>query len=168
VAFIALWLGSFFESGPAVRLVGASAGIFGILLAAARIAPDTQVMLLFPPIPIQLRTLAWIFVGIAVYTVLTAGNNAGGQAAHLGGAALGYVLIRRPSVLNFADGLGGKLKQMQARQAQRSSYRRQQMAQREREQVDAVLDKVRREGLQSLTDREKRILQRATDNQRGR
>jgi membrane associated rhomboid family serine protease len=167
IAYIGLWLMGFYVSSATVKLVGASAGIYGVLLAAARIAPNTKVMLLFPPIPIQLRTMAWIFVGIATYYVLTAGSNAGGQAAHLGGAALGFLLIRKPGLLNFADGLGGKWRQMQARQTQRSAQRRHQQEQRERQQVDAVLDKVRREGLQSLTDREKRILQRATDNQRG-
>ncbi|MDB5172959.1 MAG: rhomboid family protein, partial [Phycisphaerales bacterium] len=91
---------------PDTPLVGASAGIFGILIAAAtRVAPDARVMLLFPPIPMQLRTLAWVMVGIAVATVFFNGRNAGGEAAHLGGAVLGYLLIQRPQVLNvFAMG----------------------------------------------------------------
>ncbi len=55
---------------PLTPLVGASAGIFGILIAAAtRIAPNTTVMLMFPPIPMRLKTLAWILLGIAVLTV---------------------------------------------------------------------------------------------------
>jgi membrane associated rhomboid family serine protease len=85
-------------------LVGASAGIYGVLVAAAVIAPDLTVVLLFPPIPIQLKYLALIMVGIAGYVAFTQGNvyksNAGGQAAHLGGAALGFLLIRFPQVLN--------------------------------------------------------------------
>ena len=110
VAYLLLWLAGLFfgeMSGPmailtgSVPLVGASAGIFGILIAAARIAPDIQVMLLFPPIPMRLRTLAWIMVGIAAWTVLTQGSNYGGHVAHLVGAALGFVLIRYPHVLNI-------------------------------------------------------------------
>ncbi|MDB5290862.1 MAG: rhomboid family protein [Phycisphaerales bacterium] len=86
---------------PSTPLVGASAGIFGILIAAAtRVAPDARVMLLFPPIPMQLRTLAWVMVGIAVATVFFNARNAGGEAAHLGGAVVGYLLIQRPQVLN--------------------------------------------------------------------
>lgn len=81
-------------------LVGASAGIMGILIAAARIAPDTSVMLLMFPIPMRLKTLAWITLGIAAYTVLSRGANAGGEAAHLGGAALGALLIYQPQLLN--------------------------------------------------------------------
>lgn len=86
---------------PWVPMVGASAGIFGILLGAAYIAPNATVMMLFPPIPVKLRTLAWIFVGIAVYIILSHGRNAGGEAGHLGGAVVGYFLIRRPNLLNF-------------------------------------------------------------------
>ena len=85
---------------PWVPLVGASAGIFGILIAAARVAPDARVMLLFPPIPMRLRTLAWVLLGIAIFTILANGSNAGGQAAHLGGAALGALLIAHPRWLD--------------------------------------------------------------------
>jgi membrane associated rhomboid family serine protease len=86
-------------SNPFVPLIGASAGIFGVLVAAALIAPDTTVMLLFPPIPLKLKTLAWIFIGIAVFSIFTAEANAGGEAAHLGGAVGGYLLIRYPQAL---------------------------------------------------------------------
>jgi membrane associated rhomboid family serine protease len=101
-AYVLLWLPGVLVSAPWIPLVGASAGIFGVLIAGATIAPDTAVMLLFPPIPMSLRTLAWILIGIGVLTIVLGGPNAGGQAAHLGGAALGYLLIRRPNLLNFA------------------------------------------------------------------
>ena len=74
-------------------LVGASAGVFGILIAAAQVLPDAQV-LIYGIIPARLRTVAWILLGVAIYTVFTNGRNAGGEAAHLGGAAVGYLLIR--------------------------------------------------------------------------
>jgi membrane associated rhomboid family serine protease len=91
--------------GPATPLLGASAGIFGVLIAAAtRVAPNATVMLLLPPIPMKLRTLAWVMLGIALYTVLFSGHNAGGEAAHLGGAALGFILIQRPQLLNIFQG----------------------------------------------------------------
>jgi rhomboid family protein len=99
----------FLNDGPYTELIGASAGIFGILIAAARVAPDAQVMLLIPPIPMKLKTLAWIFLGIAAYTVLASGNNAGGQAAHLGGALVGYILIRNDQWLDFANRRWGRM-----------------------------------------------------------
>lgn len=89
-----------------IPLIGASAGVFGIIIGAARVAPDVEVMLLIPPVPMKLKTLAWFLVGLAAYTVIffgdRAGYNAGGEAAHLGGAALGYLLIRRAHLLDWA------------------------------------------------------------------
>jgi membrane associated rhomboid family serine protease len=83
-----------------VGLVGASAGVFGILIAAAQIAPDALV-LVYGVFPVRLRAVAWVLLLVAVYTVLTAGHNAGGEAAHLGGAVLGWLIIRNPQVLNI-------------------------------------------------------------------
>jgi membrane associated rhomboid family serine protease len=81
-------------------LIGASAGVFGILIAAAQVLPDVKV-LIYGIIPARLRTVAWVLLGIAVYTVFTNGRNAGGEAAHLGGAALGYLLIKNERWLDI-------------------------------------------------------------------
>ncbi len=89
------------EGGYIAHLVGASAGIYGVLIAGAVLAPNVTVMLMFPPIPIQLKYFALFLVALAAYTAFTNGNNAGGQAAHLGGAGLGYLLIRNPQVLDL-------------------------------------------------------------------
>ena len=86
-------------AGASVPLVGASAGIFGVLVAGAVLAPNVTILLMFPPIPIKLKYLALILVGWATYVALNNGTNAGGQAAHLGGAALGYAFIRYPQLL---------------------------------------------------------------------
>ena len=104
-AYLVLAATGILISDPRVPLVGASAGVFGILLGAARIAPNPRVMLLFPPIPIRLQTLAWILVALAVLTILRKGDNAGGEAAHIGGAILGFVLIRNPRWLDVFDRL---------------------------------------------------------------
>ena len=90
-----------------VPLVGASAGLFGILIAAAQIAPDATV-LVWGILPMKLRALAWVTLGFAVYVVFTGGHNAGGEAAHLGGAVLGWLLIRNPHWLNFIEFAGGR------------------------------------------------------------
>jgi membrane associated rhomboid family serine protease len=98
-AYLVLWAMGFLVSTAYVPLVGASAGIFGILAAAAQVAPRATVMLMFPPMPVELRTWAYILLGLAAATILFAGPNAGGEAAHLGGALLGMVMIRNPSLL---------------------------------------------------------------------
>ncbi len=152
-------------------LVGASAGVFGIIMACAFIAPTVTVQLLFPPIPMQMRTMAYIFVGLAAANLFFfQGSNQGGDAAHMGGAIAGYFFIRRPHLLrDFFDVLGpkksgppsakGKAKKPVLRGGAKSGATD--------AEIDRVLDKVRAEGLGSLSDAEKRVLRSATEEQRG-
>ncbi len=100
ILYMLLLAGHFRIGGPGVPLVGASAGIFGVLIAAALIAPNATVlfMMIFP---MPLRTLAWLFIAFAVYQILLSGHNAGGEAAHLGGAAVGWLLMQRPDALDY-------------------------------------------------------------------
>jgi membrane associated rhomboid family serine protease len=105
--YLLLSMGGVFPGGPQTPLVGASAGIFGLLVAAAMIAPDVEIWVYFA-IPVTVRTLAIIGMGLAAYTVFAAGpfaHNAGGEAAHLGGGVLGFVLMKNQHWLNgFAPG----------------------------------------------------------------
>ncbi|MEX0886969.1 MAG: rhomboid family intramembrane serine protease [Phycisphaeraceae bacterium] len=163
--YLALWRIGLIEAGPAVPLVGASAGVFGMLIAALFAAPNVRVLLLFL-IPVPLKVLVFIALFAAVYVVLVGGPNTGGEAAHLGGAAVGLLLMRAPRLLGWADRIGspGQLKHRY------DDSRRQRHRQRDRDQeaeVDRILDKVRDEGLQSLTRREQRILSQATERKRG-
>ncbi len=107
VAYMLLWAWSSVTTmqlivNSYVPLVGASAGLFGVLVAAAMIAPNTTV-LIYGVIPMQLKAMAWLMLGFAVYTVFTSGHNAGGEAAHLGGAVIGWLLIRKPQSLRIFD-----------------------------------------------------------------
>jgi membrane associated rhomboid family serine protease len=74
--------------------IGASGGIFGILLLYGLAFPYRRLLLLFPPIPMP----AWLFVTLYGVLELCLGifGTAEGVAhfAHLGGMATGYVLIR--------------------------------------------------------------------------
>jgi membrane associated rhomboid family serine protease len=99
VAYVGLWGFGVLGGGPWIPLVGASAGIFGILIAAARVAPHATV-LIYGVIPMQLRTMAWVLLAIAVYMIFTGGRNAGGEAAHLGGAVVGFLLMQYPRALD--------------------------------------------------------------------
>jgi membrane associated rhomboid family serine protease len=82
----------FFPTGFFPTL-GASGGIFGLLLAYGMMYPHQRIMLLFPPIPMP----AWLFVtGYgAIELFLGVTGTAAGVAhfAHLGGMAIGFVLI---------------------------------------------------------------------------
>lgn len=79
------------ENSP---MVGASGAVYGILIAFAMLFPNTQLMLLFPPIPIKAKYLALILIGIALYS---GWNNSPtdnvAHFAHLGGALFGFILV---------------------------------------------------------------------------
>ena len=74
--------------------VGASGGIFGLLLCYGMAFPQRQLMLLFPPIPMP----AWLFVTLygawELYRGVFNSNEGVAHFAHLGGMAAGFVLIR--------------------------------------------------------------------------
>lgn len=87
-----------------VPMVGASGAIFGLMAAFAILFPNTQLMLIFPPIPIKAK---WLIGGYFVFEVYNSfQNNAGDNVAHLahvGGAIVGaiMVLIWRRTGKNF-------------------------------------------------------------------
>jgi membrane associated rhomboid family serine protease len=99
VMYIVFWALGFLIRDPNVPMVGASAGIFGVLVAGAILAPNATV-LIYGIFPMRLKVMALLMLAVAAYTVWTGGPNAGGEAAHLGGAAMGYFLIRRPHLLD--------------------------------------------------------------------
>lgn len=135
-------------------LVGASAGVFGVLLAGAFMAPNVKVLVFFI-IPMRLSTMAYGLVLLALFTVIFGKNNAGGEAAHLGGAAAGWYFIRNPHHLNgFFDFLG------KADPTSKHFALRGQGA--SKSEVDRILDKIHKKGLQSLTKKEKQILHDAS------
>ena len=101
LTFLVLGKLGWLQAGAYTQLVGASAGVFGAVVAAAVLSPNSTVRLLFPPVTLRTRTLALIFVGLAVLTIWDRGENAGGEAAHLGGAAAGYLLVRSQRLLNW-------------------------------------------------------------------
>lgn len=74
--------------------VGASGAIFGVLLAFGVLFPNTQLMLLFPPIPIRAKYFVMIYGGIELYLAITQPGSQIAHAAHIGGMLFGYLLIR--------------------------------------------------------------------------
>lgn len=74
--------------------VGASGAVFGILLAFGVLFPNTQLMLLFPPIPIKAKYFVLGYGAIELYLAFTQPGSNIAHAAHLGGMLFGYILIR--------------------------------------------------------------------------
>ncbi|MFT3755806.1 MAG: rhomboid family intramembrane serine protease [Pseudoxanthomonas sp.] len=82
------------QGGDAYPTVGASGGVFGLLLAYAMLFPNQRLMLIFPPIPMKARTFV-ILYGITELVMGFNGWQPGvAHFAHLGGMLFGWLLIR--------------------------------------------------------------------------
>jgi membrane associated rhomboid family serine protease len=149
------------ESG----LVGASAGIYGILIGVAVIAPNLRVTLLIPPVELSMRQLALWLMAISVVMVLFGlGGNEGGEAGHLGGAILGFILVRFPQLLGMESNLSQTMSSGPV--PENSKLRpRSHLHLQEDPEVDSILDKISSEGFQSLTQNERDILRAAAERQ---
>jgi len=78
------------QLGPSI---GASAGVYGLLLAYGLIYPDRIVYFYFL-FPIKMKHFVWIIGGIALYSSVTSGESGIAHLAHLGGMVFGYVYLR--------------------------------------------------------------------------
>lgn len=166
-------IGLLASDGFQTPLVGASAGIYGILIGVAVIAPELRVRLLIPPVELSMRQLAIWLMAIAVGTILLGYfhidlfglvSNEGGQAGHLGGAILGFILIRFPNLLGRRVAVE-QLRPVRSTPTPLPKLRpRTELEQQQDSALDLILDKISREGFQSLTQEERDFLQKASNS----
>lgn len=80
--------------GQSLPTVGASGGVYGLVLGFAMIFPQRRIMLIFPPIPLPARVFAGLFIALELY-LGTSGRNTGvAHFAHLGGMFGGWLMLR--------------------------------------------------------------------------
>ena len=78
-----------------VPLVGASGAIFGVMMAAAMLHPNMQIQLLFPPIPMTMKTFVTVYAVIEIVSELTSGGSSNvAHLAHLGGFFSAYLYLK--------------------------------------------------------------------------
>ncbi|MCK9206594.1 MAG: rhomboid family intramembrane serine protease [Salinivirgaceae bacterium] len=84
-----------YEAKINIPTVGASGAVFGVLLAFGMLFPNTQLMLLFPPIPIKAKYFVIIYGAIELFAAVMQqpGDNVA-HFAHLGGMLFGFILIK--------------------------------------------------------------------------
>lgn len=147
-------------------VVGASGAVYGIMLAFAMIYPDMPIYI-YAIFPVKAK---WLIMVLAVFSLFSAfGGSSDGVAhfAHLGGFAAGYLYLK----LDFRGGAAvKKIKRMvnkpkltvvpggppdEPRQAPRPRRR---VDERLYDDVDKVLDKISTQGMASLTEEERRLL----------
>ena len=161
----------------AAPVVGASAGAFGLIAAFAMLYPD-RVLYFFFIIPVPAKLLLVLSIGLAVggiFVTTTGQDPRVADAAHLGGTIFGALFIRYAGQWQFRwpqlrRGGGNRpvrrLVRVPAQKPER--WTREPEVEEElspdeflRREVDPILDKISAKGIQSLTERERRILETA-------
>lgn len=76
-------------------MIGASGAVFGILLAFAMLFPNTELMLLFPPIPIKAKYLVFFYGAYELYSEInrTGGDNVA-HFTHLSGMLIAFIVLK--------------------------------------------------------------------------
>jgi membrane associated rhomboid family serine protease len=75
------------------NMVGASGALFGVLAGFAVLFPNTQLMLLFPPIPIRAKYLVGAYLLFEIYNSIYMTHDQVAHLAHVGGAIVGITLV---------------------------------------------------------------------------
>ena len=150
------------------ELIGASAGVFAIMIAASTYRPNSLISLPFIG-NVKLKYIAWAAI-ILFYLGIGNSPNPGGHIAHLGGALFGYMYIKQlqkgndisNGFSNFLNKLlntfkiKNKLKTVHKRKKTDRQFNTEKSAQQKA--VDIVLEKISKSGYESLSKVEKATL----------
>ena len=156
--------------------VGASGAIYAIMLAFGMLFPEDKLFIFPIPMPIKGKWFVAICVVIELVSAMGTSSDGVAHLAHLGGMLFGFLLIKYWKKHPY-DGFGyaahgsdfwGNMRSRWEKQARKQSepadVRRQSDAeynarkQMEQAEVDAILDKIRKNGYDSLTREEKQRL----------
>jgi hypothetical protein len=160
-----------------VPVVGASAGVFGLVAALATFEPNAVILFNFI-LPLKAKHYLWIAAGIAIFYIIVPADRGVAHAAHLGGmiAGVAYIrwIMRGGPKLRFGDWFVRLRRQKPIVKVRfpRAPARRQEQENRGNvppgdfisREVDPILDKIAAHGIHSLTERERKILEAARQN----
>ncbi|MFT7676514.1 MAG: membrane associated rhomboid family serine protease [Planctomycetota bacterium] len=141
-------------TGGSIPAVGASGGVLGVMVACAVLSPDTRVIVIM--FPVKLKYLVGFLVAGDLFGILVGLRDGGGDGVahwvHLGGAIFGFLTVKRRWI--WSDPVA-KLEEKNAE----LKVERERAAEL---QVDDLLVKIQKEGLGSLSKREKEFLKKAS------
>ncbi len=160
-------------------MIGASASVMAIVMAAAFYRKDVTLNLLF------FGRVKIIYIALIVFLIdffsLSNGDNPGGHVAHIGGALAGYLFATQYKkgkdftlpISRFLDKIANLFKKGEHKGAHKVVYKRAEddydynyRKAEESKNIDAILDKLKQSGYNSLSAEEKRQLFDAGDNKK--
>ena len=140
-------------------MLGASAGVFSVVVGSATLLPNYTFYLLFLG-PFRIKYIALFYVLLSFFDVT--GSNAGGEIAHLGGALMGYLYIRQlQNGVNMGKGIidilniFNKNKKEVISKEEKTNEIKKDISQ---DEIDKILDKISDSGYKSLSNNEKEKL----------
>ncbi len=152
-------------------MIGASASVMAVVMGAAFYRPETTLNLfLFGRIKIIYIALAVFFID---FLSLSSGDNPGGHIAHIGGAIVGYLFAIQYKkgkdftlpISRFLDRIANLFKKREHKGPHKVVYKRAETdydynyrKTQDSKNIDAILDKLKESGYNSLTSEEKRQL----------
>jgi len=159
-------------------ILGASASVMAIFIAAATYRPNYELQL-FLLGSIKFKYIAMVYVLLDIISIRN-GENSGGHIAHLGGAIFGYVYGRqlvngRDLSINFYKLVDGIAAAFSRRQNVHVEYRRSKPVsdddynarkKEEQDRIDVILDKISKSGYDSLNKEEKAFLFRSSNGKK--
>jgi membrane associated rhomboid family serine protease len=155
-----------------VPLVGASGACYALMVYAACVMPHASIVFMIVAMPLWLLATLFCFVGAYQLFVELATGFSGGvsHSAHLGGALFGLVAFRRGWCIDYAE-FGGRPREgwlLRWRRAwgERRAARAAASRQQQELQLDAILAKVKAEGLGALRPEERQFLERISQRSR--
>ncbi len=162
--------------------IGASGAVYAILLAFGMIFPNERLFIIPFPFPIKAKWLVVGYIAIELFSALSGPGDGVAHTAHLGGMLFGFIMIRywknHPSNgTGFGRSRGqeffDRMKQRFDERQQHSNSNRRRWADEpdepvheepkkpkraNQDEIDAILDKIRKSGYDSLTKEEKKKL----------
>ena len=160
--------------------IGASGAVYGILLAFGMIFPNERIFIFPIPMPIKAKWLIVGYFAIELFSALGSPGDGVAHMAHLGGMFFGFLLIRywrkhpdssqrfgRSKGQEFFDNMRRKFEEHQRNSRMKanpttnrpeSDAAYNQRQRQNQEEIDAILDKIRKSGYDSLTKEEKKKL----------
>lgn len=147
-----------------IPVVGASGAIFGILVAYAMLFPETVVFLFFF-FPMRIRQAVIVLAGINLLGALSNPGSGIAYFAHLGGGLFGYLCLKNEWIrYRFYDYFSlFNLKSWWRQRKVREKQNQELMLKRE---VDRILEKISKQGINSLSRKERKILERTSKERR--
>jgi len=167
----------FAERVETSMMLGASAGVFAVVVGAATFMPNYTILLMFIG-PVRIKYIAIFYVILAF--AQSTGTNAGGELAHLGGAALGFIYMKQlqqgtdwgkwlHSTFDFFKSFFKsqpkvKVSYRKEAKSKKSSGRQKSTVSSSapdsasQEEIDSILDKISHSGYESLSKEEKQKL----------